>query len=412
MRIAVVFARVIALVILVSSGAIVPPRAVSAGGVDLTGTWTCCGTGGAPAQTWLLTQTGDDLSGQARRPGGSLLGSITGTIRGADVVIYVVDISTGSAVGYSGTASGSAMSGTWSDANRGTSGTWRATTGDDPPDECPIAAKAIARASVHRRRAASPAADDCLRVVVKLTTPHQGGVSAGDRVKVVVRPTTKNTTGQVTLTVTPPDRRHARVLTSTITSGHTSSGDDLVWRFPAASLQSVSFTVVVRSDARIDDPWADTTLGVVATAVQGARSAVASKQVDLLPCGQQPPAIPASQQVAASGWTFRVGVDPRYGLAVNDLRLTGLDGARSRLVARRISVAYLQLQTSRTTLAQFETQVRLRPDGDDAFGRSRLLKLKLSGTSAGDDTSRRVRGLRHRPPGEGLRKLPPRQALL
>jgi len=202
--------------------------------------------------------------------------------------------------------------------------------GDEPPDVCPLAAKAIARVTLARRRSASPAADDCLRVVVKLTTPHRGGVSAGDRVAVQVRPVTRNTTGTVTLTVTPPDRRHARLLTPTITSGYTTSGDNLGWRFPAASLKPVSLPVVIRSDARIDDPWADTTLGVVATVVQGARSAVSSKQVDLFPCGQQPPAIPAAYQgVDASGWTFKVGVDPGYGLALDDLRLVSLDGASS-----------------------------------------------------------------------------------
>jgi hypothetical protein len=164
--------------------------------------------------------------------------------------------------------------------------------------------------------------------------------------------------------------------------------------------------VVVRSDAKIADPWAgDDTIGIVATAVQGQLAApTAHKQLDLLPCGQRPAAHPSGfQSIAASGFTAKVEVDSRYGLALANLRLTDLDGNGSRLVARRVSVPYLQIRTNNTTAAQFDRLVRLAPDGDDAFGRSRLLSTKLDGTTADADSSQvvAVYGVDHLGPKSG-----------
>lgn len=274
-------------------------------------------------------------------------------------------------------------------------------------ETCPLAATVTSSRRGPGRKQARPRVDaGCLRVAIRMTSPHKGTASAGDRIKYVITPTTKNRTGTVRLTVTMPDKRHARLVAGSITGSHTIDGSNIVWRLPAASLGPVSFSVVVRSDAKIADPWAgDDTIGIVATAVQGQLAApTAHKQLDLLPCGQQPAAHPSGfQPIAASGWTAKVEVDARYGLALENLRLTDLDGGGSRLVARRVSVPYLRVRTTNTTAGQFDTLVRLVPDSDNAFGRSRLLMAKLGGTTAGADASQvtAVYGIDHLGPKSG-----------
>jgi hypothetical protein len=277
----------------------------------------------------------------------------------------------------------------------------------EEPEICPLAARASSARRGQGRKQARPRVNaGCLRVAIGMTSPHKGTASAGDRIKYVITPTTKNRTGTVLLTVTMPDKRHARIVAGSITGSHTIDGSNIVWRLPAASLRPVSFSVIVRSDAKIADPWAgDDTIGIVATAVQGQLAApTAHKQLDLLPCGQQPAAHPSGfQSIAASGWTAKVEVDSQYGLALANLRLTDLDGGGSRLVARRVSVPYLQVRTTNTTAAQFDRLVRLAPDSDDAFGRSRLLSAKLTGTTAGADSSQvvAVYGIDHLGPKSG-----------
>ena len=276
---------------------------------------------------------------------------------------------------------------------------------DKPTDVCPLTSTATSTRPAHgHHRGVRPASAACLSVAVTAQSPHKGTASAGDRIRFTITPAAQNPNGTVLLTVTPPDKRHARLLKDTITGSYTMRGDNLEWSLKASSLKPVSFSVTIRADATIDDPLADNTLGVVATAVQGGGSAVGDKQLQLFPCGQNPPTFPSGDRsLQASGWTFKAEVDPRYGLALNDLRLTDLDGLGSRLVARRVSVPYLQLQTSRTTTRQFDTLVRLNPDGDGVFARSRLLKLSLDGTTAGDDSSRvfAVYGIDHLGPKSG-----------
>lgn len=267
-------------------------------------------------------------------------------------------------------------------------------------ETCPLAAQATSARRGHGRKNARPRVDaDCLSVRITQTSPHKTTASAGDRIKYVITPSSRNRTGTVLLTVTTPDPDHARLLTDTITGSYTVNGGNLEWRLPASNLGPVSFSVKVRSDAKLDvvrsdakpdgDPWKDDTLGIVATAVQGQIAApTVQKQLDLLPCGQNPAAMPSvPQPTAAGGWTFDVGVDPRYGLVLEDLRLVDLDGGGSRLIAPRVSVPYVQVQTTNTSVAQFNRQIRLRPDGTESFGRSRLLKLELGGTSADAATS-------------------------
>jgi hypothetical protein len=94
-----------------------------------TGTWSCCGSGGASPQTWTITESGGALSGSASFESGQAFSPITGKVSGASV-----EIVTGPYFGSSysatflGTISGETMSGTWT-SNASQSGTWMATRG-------------------------------------------------------------------------------------------------------------------------------------------------------------------------------------------------------------------------------------------------------------------------------------------
>lgn len=114
-----------------TTGATAPAGAV--GPPPLTGTWQCCGAGGAAAQVWVIS--GD--TGQAYLPDGTEFGTIAVSQQGAQVSIvitYLASYSAGYVATLIGTVSTGAtsMSGSWT-SNVGQSGTWTATLSTGAP---------------------------------------------------------------------------------------------------------------------------------------------------------------------------------------------------------------------------------------------------------------------------------------
>lgn len=99
----------------------------AAGGIS--GTWDCCGGGGAGAQDFIITDNGGSLSGEGVEPGGSPFAVISGHVSGTSVTIvttYDPSFDEGYVATFIGTVSGETMSGTWT-SNADQSGTWTAT---------------------------------------------------------------------------------------------------------------------------------------------------------------------------------------------------------------------------------------------------------------------------------------------
>lgn len=99
----------------------------AAGGIS--GTWDCCGGGGAAEQDFVITDNGGSLSGEGIEPGGTPFAVISGHVSGSSVTIvttYDASFDGGYVATFVGTVSGESMSGTWS-SNVGQSGTWTAT---------------------------------------------------------------------------------------------------------------------------------------------------------------------------------------------------------------------------------------------------------------------------------------------
>jgi sugar lactone lactonase YvrE len=108
---------------------------------DLTGTWSCCGSGGAATQTWTIA-TMDKASGafSGTGQGGSIKMTITGTATGDSVTLTTAYDGSSYSATFKGTlsADSKSMSGSW-ESNVGQKGTWTATrpsapTPDDPGD--------------------------------------------------------------------------------------------------------------------------------------------------------------------------------------------------------------------------------------------------------------------------------------
>jgi hypothetical protein len=115
---------------------VAPTRALAA--ANITGTWDCCGAGGAAEQDFVITDSSGSLSGQGLQPGGRSFAVITGSVSGSSVTIvttYEASFAPGYVATFVGTveASGQAMSGSWT-SNAGQAGTWTATlaTGSGP----------------------------------------------------------------------------------------------------------------------------------------------------------------------------------------------------------------------------------------------------------------------------------------
>ncbi len=96
---------------------------------SIAGTWNCCGSGGAAAQTWTITSATGALTGTVGQ-NGTVVATITGSITGTGVTIISTS-STGYVATFTGTlaANGATMSGSWSDNStpHPQSGTWAAT---------------------------------------------------------------------------------------------------------------------------------------------------------------------------------------------------------------------------------------------------------------------------------------------
>jgi len=99
------------------------------GSVDITGTWHCCGAGGAAEQTFKIKDSGGNLSGSATVPSGEVFASISGDVSGSSVTIVTTynSYAAGYVATFSGkvASSGRSMSGSWK-SNAGQSGTWTA----------------------------------------------------------------------------------------------------------------------------------------------------------------------------------------------------------------------------------------------------------------------------------------------
>ncbi len=119
--------------------AIAVAPAGAAGGIS--GTWDCCGAGGAAAQDFVITDSGGALSGKAVLPEGRSFAVISGSHSGSSVSIvttYEASFAAGYVATFTGTVSGETMSGSWT-SNAGQSGSWTATlqagTGSSSPTE-------------------------------------------------------------------------------------------------------------------------------------------------------------------------------------------------------------------------------------------------------------------------------------
>lgn len=101
---------------------------------DLSGTWSCCGPGGASAQTWTITAM-DKASGNfsGTGSGGSIKMNITGNASGDAVTLTTAYVGLSYSATFKGTLSGDSkqMSGSW-ESTSSQKGTWTATRPSAP----------------------------------------------------------------------------------------------------------------------------------------------------------------------------------------------------------------------------------------------------------------------------------------
>jgi hypothetical protein len=109
---------------------------------DLTGTWSCCGAGGAATQSWTITamdKASGNFSGTGQ--GGSIKMNITGNASGDAVTLTTTYVGLSYVATFKGTLSGDSkqMAGSW-ESGSSQKGTWTATRpsaptpGDPSPD--------------------------------------------------------------------------------------------------------------------------------------------------------------------------------------------------------------------------------------------------------------------------------------
>lgn len=115
--------------------ALLAPAAPASTPHDLTGTWSCCGSGGAGAQTWTITAM-DKASGRfsGTGAGGSIRMTITGTVTGDSVSLLTAYDGSSYDATFTGTLSADSrtLTGSWT-SNAGQSGTFAATRPTAPP---------------------------------------------------------------------------------------------------------------------------------------------------------------------------------------------------------------------------------------------------------------------------------------
>lgn len=211
----------------------------------------------------------------------------------------------------------------------------------------------------------------CLLLDASVSAPHKSSISAGEKATYTARVSTPAKSGTVIVVATLPSDSIASIVPGSITGGGTASAGDITWRLNAATLKPVSFALRVKTRGL---PLDQDRMGVAFTATWGKQHTdPVAADLDLMPCGQDPPEFGGYRSVSGAGWTMQAGIDPEFGLVVNNLRV-GHAGPQTRLVARRISVPYLLLQTSVLTKPM---KLQLEPNGNAATGRSRLLSVDL-----------------------------------
>lgn len=110
--------------------AFLPASAAAQSVPTVTGTWSCCGSGGASAQTWTITESGTSLSGTFAA--GPISGSVNGT--SVEIVTGPYSYLPSYTATFLGTisADGETMSGTWSDTYGRSDETWTSTRTSEP----------------------------------------------------------------------------------------------------------------------------------------------------------------------------------------------------------------------------------------------------------------------------------------
>src|SRR5271157_1630267 len=79
-------AHPVALALTVALLALSVPSAAQAE-TNISGTWSCCGAGGAGAQNFVIADHGGSLSGKGLEPSGTSFAVITGSVSGDNVSI-------------------------------------------------------------------------------------------------------------------------------------------------------------------------------------------------------------------------------------------------------------------------------------------------------------------------------------
>jgi hypothetical protein len=153
---------------------------------NISGTWSCCGSGGAGAQTWTIksVSSGGAVSGSGG--GGGITFPITGHVSGNSVTLTTGpynQLKTYTAT-FKGTVSsnGKSMSGTWS-SDEHQSGTWTATRTSAPPKKHGSAKCVVPKLKGDSLAAAKHALKKAHCGVGKVTRARSHKVAKGDVVK-------------------------------------------------------------------------------------------------------------------------------------------------------------------------------------------------------------------------------------
>jgi hypothetical protein len=118
--------------------------------VNITGTWRCCGAGGAGAQEFVITTGTGSLAGKGITPSGSGFAKITGNLTGNNVTIVTTYTGGSYVATFKGTVSadGKTMTGTWSAEKGAQTGTWTATLVSAASTPTPVLGQSVAASTV------------------------------------------------------------------------------------------------------------------------------------------------------------------------------------------------------------------------------------------------------------------------
>jgi hypothetical protein len=236
----------------------------------ITGTWSCCGSGGAGTQTWTISESASgSLSGSASSSGGTFA-SISGSVSGDSVRIVTTynSFDPGYVATFTGTVSadGTTMSGDW-ESNQSQSGTWTASltsslrtsatlvncnlwldTGAPPFFDC--------TASVSDASSDSPPAIPTGTVQWALTTPGQGSFPYG--ATCTLQPQADTAVSDCSVVYVPPASGIPPGSQPPIAAGY--SGDSALASstgVPSALLQGSTDPLPTSQDMQVADLTAD-----------------------------------------------------------------------------------------------------------------------------------------------------------